>query len=307
MALVSDKLPPYTYLINKNEYTSCLSQGDIIKIPDEHLINFKEYFLDINSLHYGMILTQSCDLVKDEKRKPKVDYISVCLVCELQSYIQTELKKIIKSNNFSDIQFMLDAQYESLIEKLFKLINNSDVKAHFFLPEYLPFKADMVALLSISLPIKIDNYKILINNGVLSLSPAFQAKIGNIIAQLYGRVATPDLSENNWSITESRNHVKKQIDNFNIISAPNDEYKQYILKNYDTKRKDSHSHIRELIEEKTAIEKNEEWNSHKNILTKKHKDSLFHFLRDLNMIEEIKSLPDSKLRQIISEMVNTEN
>lgn len=93
-------VPPYVY---KDDGCDSLSQGDVLKVDGKFREKFKEYYPSINhpdnEEKYVLVLTQSCDLVKIGKRKPKLPHINVCLVRTLEAVI----KKIIDDEVQPDV------------------------------------------------------------------------------------------------------------------------------------------------------------------------------------------------------------
>src|SRR5579872_681844 len=144
-------VPPYVY---RDDLYDSLSQGDILKIDGKFLNKFNEYYPSIDHPHsenrYGLILTQSCDLVKVGKRKPKLPHINICLIRTLDAVIDKIIADEIRPEIIIGKKLMSRSAMVQLKDRLLKLLNNNDQKIHFFLPKKEPFKEDMIALLHMS-------------------------------------------------------------------------------------------------------------------------------------------------------------
>lgn len=193
--MTEKNIPPYVYSDRIAE--NSLLQGDILKVDGNFRQRFKEFYPAIkhpdNEIKYVMVLTQSCDLVKTAKRKPKLNHINVCLVRSLKTLIQRVVDEEIKPVFILDKNLLPRNALDQLKDRISKLLNNTDQKTCFFLPKHAPFTEDMAALLPLSFSFRIDHYDELLRNRVLGLKSEFQAKVGYIISQLYGRIGTPDL------------------------------------------------------------------------------------------------------------------
>ena len=244
-------IPPYVYEDRSSE--SSLLQGDILKIDGQFRQYFDEFYPAIQpsdgKIQYVMILTQSCDLVRTKKRKPKLSHVNVCLVRRLSSVIKRLINEEIKPTEIGNTKVLSRDALDQLKDKLSKLLNNSDQKTHFFLPKQTPFEEDMVAVLPLSFSFRADHYDLLLENRVLGIKPEFQAKVGHIIAQLYSRIATPDLLDFDWDDKKIRQHINQLLDNSNLQQVPDRNYIEYIKANANTE----HVDVDGLIQEYEAL------------------------------------------------------
>lgn len=71
-------VPPYVYT---DYMESSLAQDDILKVDGVFRDHFREFYPSIDHSDglnkYVMVTTQSCDLVKSDKRKPKLPHVNV--------------------------------------------------------------------------------------------------------------------------------------------------------------------------------------------------------------------------------------
>lgn len=132
--MIEETIPPYIYKDHSTE--SSLLQGDILKVDGQFGKYFDEFYPAIQpsdgKIEYVMILTQSCDLVRAEKRKPKLSHINVCLVRKLGTVIKRLISEEIKPTTIDNKKILARDALDQLKDKLSKLINNSDQKTHFF-------------------------------------------------------------------------------------------------------------------------------------------------------------------------------
>lgn len=248
---MTDAIPEYVYQDHSAEKS--LLQGDILKVEGSFRNYFKEFYPAINHPDgkdkYVMVLTQSCDLVKSEKRKPKLSHINVCLVRGLNSVIERVITDEIKPLTIGDKNILQQSALDQLKDKLAKLLNNTDQKTHFFLPMKAPFTKDMVAILPLSFSFRTDHYDLMLNNRVLSLKPEFQAKVGHIISQLYGRIGTHDLYDAGWDDKRKREYINQLLKKSNLVQVPDKSFINYIK----THANNDASNVENLISDYEAL------------------------------------------------------
>jgi len=244
-------VPPYVYRNPANEHS--LLQGDVLKVEGQFRQNFIEFYPAISHSDvedkYVMVLTQSCDLVKTGKRKPKLSHVNVCLVRSLKAVIARLINDEIKPTVIADKKLLEKDAIDQLKDRLSKLLNNSDQKTHFFLPKKPSFVEDMVAILPLSFSFRIDHYDLMLQSRVLGLKPEFQAKVGHIISQLYGRIGTSDLFDEGWNDRRTRRHINDLLQDLNLVEVPDKSFLDYIEANLN----DSMLGVEELIQECEAL------------------------------------------------------
>lgn len=174
---MTNTIPAYVYQTNSSELS--LLQGDILKVDGQFRDRFNEFYPGIKpsagEIKYVMVLTQSCDLVKTAKRKPKLSHINVCLVRSLKSVIRRILIDEIKPVTIGNEKLLPRDALDRLKDKLSKLLNNSDQKTFFFLPSIDPFTEDMVAILPLSFSFRTEeHYDKLLENRVLANQTLFK-------------------------------------------------------------------------------------------------------------------------------------
>jgi len=296
----------YVYASSSSSSKNSLYQGDIISLDNEFrqlfLASYPKLPLPEHEKHYVMLLTQTCDMVNDNQRTIKTEYIVVCLVRKCYEYIQ----KLVVTNHQSTVADhikLLDLnRYSMLKNKLTKLFNNSESKTHFFLPKRKPFSEDMVAVINMPLSFEKRHYNKLLKNKVLSLKTEFQAKIGYMLATLYGRVATPDLN-NDESLA---NYVDACIEKMDVYKVPDQSFITYVKKHFTPNAVKSNAivdQINQLIKDKQIEIREAMFKPERQQLTKKLRDSLFLLFRDEKGCAEISKMDDMQLRKKISNFI----
>lgn len=295
-----ETIPEYVYREKTAE--SSLLQGDILKVEGQFHDYFKEFYPAIHHPEsedkYVMILTQSCDLVKTKKRKPKLSHVNVCLVRSFKAVIDKLITEEIKPVSIGDKNILPKADLDKLKDRLAKLLNNTDQKTHFFLPQKFPFKEDMVALLSLSFSFRIDHYDLLLQSRILGLKTEFQAKVGHIISQLYGRIGTSDLSDHSWDDKKIRAYIKKLLDDANLIQVMDGSVIQYIETNF----KHSNS-IEKLIEECDALKTEKAFRPLKNELMQTIKKQLIQSFEDKDKLHAFANMDKINLSKEIDHIL----
>lgn len=298
----NDPVPDYVYREKISE--NSLSQGDILKVDGQFRRYFMEFYPAINHPEdkdkYVMILTQSCDLVKTKKRKPKLGHVNVCLVRSFKAVVDRLITEEIKPAFVDGKNIFQKADLDKLKDRLSKLLNNTDQKTHFFLPRKLPFNEDMVALLPLSFSFRTDHYDLLLQSKVLELKPEFQAKVGHIISQLYGRIGTCDLTDCGWDDKKIRNYIKDILHDFNLIEVKDKSYIDYI----QAKNSEDFS-IEELIEECDALQTEKSFQPLKNELIQNVRNYLIKSFEDKNSIRKLEQMDKKDLSKEIQNILQS--
>ena len=301
--MTSISIPPYVYQEKISQ--SSLLQGDILKVDGQFGAYFEEFYPKIaykeqDKEKYVMVLTQSCDLVKTAKRKPKLTHINVCLIKSLKYVIQKLAIDEIKPVSVAEQRLMQRSALDELKDKLSKLLNNSDQKTYFFLPKSEPFTEDMVAILPLSFSFRVDHYDLLLQNRVLGLKQEFQAKVGHIISQLYGRIGTSDLFDWEWDDKKTRNYIKILLGDLNLSQVPDESFIKYIQENFN--RSDSPS-IETLIQECQILKNEQSFKPLKNEIMKHTRNSIIRLFEDKNKIESLSKMSKPDLSKEIAKIL----
>ena len=161
----------------------------------------------IDGIQHGIVLSQSCDLVTKDGRKPKIPYITVGFLEPLSRYIQRDkaweraaipwtLQHKDESIPYTFISpdFLRDA----LRDKFSALLKNED-NCHFFVlfdeEKEDPDRRYCIVNLTKAVPIRIEHYNEICPKVTYELTTQFANKLGWKIAELYGRVGTDDFDK----------------------------------------------------------------------------------------------------------------
>lgn len=195
---------------------SDLEQGDILQPTRELIEILKEVHAHfVNQKYTGyMIATQTCDLVRRKSSPfPKAKYISLVVIRPMQQVYLKLIGGVVDpvSPGVSCI-FAKSGKFEA--KNLFKrIVNQNEQSAGVFYiapdVDWLGIGEPSVAMLRVSVSLKSDHYSALVRARVGRLAPAFQAKLGWLIGNLYNRPATPD-----WGDYSDGEKIETVIDDY---------------------------------------------------------------------------------------------
>lgn len=284
---MSEEIPPYIYA---TDASPSLLQGDILKVDGKFRENFNKYYPAIKHNEgedkYVLILTQSCDLVKSDSRQPKLQHVNVCLVRPFEAVIANIIENEAQPEIIGGSKILLKDAMDKLKDQLLKLLNNNDQKIHFFLPKKAPLTQDMIALLHMSFSFRMEqHYEELLANRILSLKPEFQAKLGHVLSELYGRIATSDLLEYGWDDKSSKRYINKLLKKANITQVPDQSFIQYIQEEH-LREPD----IKKLIQECQAIKLEKKFESVKKRLLQETRHKILKIFKDPLEVKRLQAL-----------------
>lgn len=303
---MSKIVPEYIYTSPTLEEKDSLLQGDLIEIKGDFLQKFKEFYPGINhekdNNSYALVLTQSCDLARRVVRKqlqdPASHHILVCIVRPVTSVFKSELKfrKFVNAEN--GYTYLEQSAYEALQLSLSRLINNSESTNLFFLPKTATLKEELVAVLSVSFPFRCSSvYQSMIEARVATLKPEFRAKIGYMLADLYGRVATSDLFEVGWNDPDLIKYAGKILGDCKIVNG----YSRPFIAESQKKLYENTSAIEaDLISFQSKIKETSDKAFLKQAARVAFKDvrnMLCDWIRDPEFMDKLQKLEDGKLKQ----------
>lgn len=181
-----------------------LEQGDIIERSDilnELMQSVLPHFADPKNLAF-VVTTQTCDLVR--RPECKTPYIGLAAIRQFDSVMPAIIRQTCGS---ARIPGALNSKHKSKASDLVTRIVNQNEQALglFYLHQDLDagIAVPSVALLRVTISLRQMHYESLLQARRCSLSPAFQAKFGWLLGNLYSRVATPD-----WSDQSTQNEFR---------------------------------------------------------------------------------------------------
>lgn len=297
-------VPEYVY--GEAEDKHSLFQGDIIEVTGLFRMRFKKYYPKINhnpfEKKYAMVLSQSCDLARrmqdGELKQPNLSHIVLCLIRPIDSAIEYELIQSGVKKSENGLFMMNNPRYEATLEKMSKLINNSEAKNLFFLPKKQKvFNKESVALLNLTYAFRKSCYDEILKNRAMCLLPEFRAKIGFLLADYYGRVATTDLLEESWTQEDLLIYTEKVLSKSGIVNIEDNRY-------YDKcKKQKTPEQIKAVIEDQKVKEKVAEINELMRPPKKKAGDYFFKLIRDPSELQRLSNLDDGQLRREITQII----
>lgn len=177
---------------------SQLQQGDILQKSNamvEALNQAHAYYASADDYKYFMVLTQSCDLICRNGRKPKSKYITIAAVRPLDIIV----RQLIKKYKFdSDLPLSVCSKNTEILvsQYLERLIHNTESGLFFIRKKSHPaFAEDLCVFLPLSVALKAEHYQACLDSKVAQLDNVFQAKVGWLTGNMYSRVGTPDIDE----------------------------------------------------------------------------------------------------------------
>lgn len=176
--------------------SSALEQGDILRPTDQLREVFSmvhPHFCDDKYLGF-IVATQSCDLVP-RGGFPKAAYVNISTIRPLSQVIHKLIEHVAVPIGPQAFRSSAKGDVRRLLERL--LNQNEQALGLFFLyPDADAGVAELsVAVLRVSIAVRREHYRVLQESRVGRLRPEFQAKLGWLIGNLYGRPATPDWAD----------------------------------------------------------------------------------------------------------------
>ncbi len=187
-----------------------LRQGDLLTKTDD----LRKLLADIHP-HYNrkddythfLVLTQSCDLVRRDRRPCKSRYVSVAAVRPLGLLIEREIAK--HQDRFEGTAGVCSLSKRGIVEQFIgHVLNNNETEYFYLEPEpALDLHEPSCAFLRLSIAVRAqEHYEKLLAARRLCLDPVFQAKLGWLIGNMYSRVGTEDWVPEN--LTEGAFKIK---------------------------------------------------------------------------------------------------
>ena len=177
-----------------------LEQGDLVRRTPELLDVLAEahkHFLDEKYSAF-IVLTQSCDMARRGGPACKSRYINLAVVRPLDDMLlqllDAECKRVVIRKDPLEGVYLTESRFRAE-QLLSRIIHQNEQGQGLF---YLHPDADAgiavpsLALLQVSIALRRDHYKTLLQARIGRLRPEFQSRLGWLIGNLYSRVATRD-------------------------------------------------------------------------------------------------------------------
>lgn len=178
-----------------------LRQGDLLQRTPalaSALSEAHSYYAEAPDYSHFLVLTQSCDLVRRKSKECKSRYITMCAVRPLTLAVNREFEQYTKPFNGCPLSIG-DKEKNLLARQFLERVVNNNVDGIFFIPRGVTETTDqhLCAFLPLSVALRVTHYDTCLSAKVGQVKNIFAAKIGALASNLYSRIATPDVHEEN--------------------------------------------------------------------------------------------------------------
>lgn len=178
-----------------------LRQGDLLQRTPAlaaALAEAHSYYADAHDYSHFLVLTQSCDLVRRRDKGCKSRYITICAVRPLTLAVKREFEQYTNPLNGCPVPIG-DREKNLLARQFLERVVNNTVDGIFFIPRGAAETVDdhLCAFLPLSVALRATHYEVCLSAKVGQVKDIFAAKIGSLASNLYSRIATPDVHEEN--------------------------------------------------------------------------------------------------------------
>lgn len=198
-----------------------LQQGSIFEIfgltlfHEGKALSLRDFYphLSLEGVRYGIVVSQSCDLVRDDvaegaerDRSPKVPYISIGFLEPFPRYVQRSGVDWNKARlawmgpddegegDETEYTFISSQRLRTVLSRSMRDLLQNNEKCYFFVsfPGNSPSERYFVLNLTKIVPIRVAHYSAILERVTHQLTTEFENKLGWKLAELYGRVGTKD-------------------------------------------------------------------------------------------------------------------
>lgn len=224
----------FTY--DENPDDRSLFQGDVLRRTDE--INailekvYRRYFKE--DCRYLIVLTQSCDLVRRNSKPCTARYITLAAVHPLAVAIEREIdRRRVQRPDVEREAGIANTNVKLAIKKFVESLLNNNKSPYFYLHPELEAEFDEphCAFLRLSIAIKTsEHYDTCLTAKVLQLQPEFQAKLGSLVTELYGRVGTEDFTTKQDTKSEFQARIDRILEEEGTLWVAEEWYTRLLRK-----------------------------------------------------------------------------
>ncbi|MCE3006463.1 MAG: hypothetical protein LW853_06495 [Rickettsiales bacterium] len=178
-----------------------LRQGDLLQRTPAlagALAEAHSYYADAHDYSHFLVLTQSCDLVRRSDKGCKSRYITICAVRPLALAVKREFEQYTAPLDGCPVTIG-DREKKLLARQFLERVVNNTVDGIFFIPRGVTDTVDdhLCAFLLLSVALRVNHYEVCLSAKVGQVKDIFAAKIGALASNIYSRIATPDVHEEN--------------------------------------------------------------------------------------------------------------
>ncbi|WP_425397466.1 hypothetical protein [Aeoliella sp.] len=216
-----------THYVYDDPDAAQLFQGDVLKRTDELtdlLRKFHRHYADHDDYKFFSVLTQTCDLVRRDGKPCKAAYLTIAAARTLEETLIREAAKK-QSDWQKETKVVGVKQREELLRFLEHVIDNNE-PGYFYLHEdqTLGIHRPCCVVLALSVALRAQHYDLLLRAKIAQIKDTFQAKLGWLVAQVYGRVGTPEWNQH-YTDNPLHRFVKAQLDR-TLASIPDEKIKE---------------------------------------------------------------------------------
>jgi hypothetical protein len=177
---------------------TALKQGDVLQRTEELVT-----LLDSVHPHYGqheqyqyfMVLTQTCDLVRRSGALPKSRYITLAAVRPIEEVLRRTAAEL--QEGWQRETSVISASARDKLKLFLERLVDTNEPGYFYLHPDTNFGLAQryCAFLALSIALRRDHYDMCLRAKLFELKEPFQAKLGWLIGDMYGRVAVAEWDE----------------------------------------------------------------------------------------------------------------
>lgn len=207
---------------------SQLAQGDILQRTDSlvKLLNhYHPHYAEHPDYQFFAILTQSCDLVRRAGKTAKSPYITIAAARTIEDTLLREAAKRQKDWQ-RPTKLIGQSDRNNLLMFLQRLLDNNE-PGYFYLhiDQSLGINRACCVVLPLAVSVRVQHYDMLLEAKIAQITDAFQAKLGWLIGNLYGRVGTTE-----WDKEYPDNPIKdaaRKILDATLVSVTDEQIKEF--------------------------------------------------------------------------------
>jgi len=159
-----------------------------------------------------VVITQSCDLVRRKGAMPSAPYVAIAAVRSLSAVLPKLLSTACDPWNSGIFPESRRESAKRLLERVFNQ-NEQGLGVFYLHPDHdVEIAEHAIALLRVSVALRHSHYDALVDARRGRLKPAFQAKLGWLVANLYGRAATEDWADQKNGGERLSKLIKEQLE-----------------------------------------------------------------------------------------------
>jgi len=216
-----------THFVYDDVDTTQIRQGDVLKRTDaleDLLKSFHPHYAENAEYKFFSVLTQSCDLVRRGGKPPKAPYITIAAARTLEDTLLREAAKT-QDDWQKEEKVIGSREYNRLLMFVQRLLDNNE-PGYFYLhvDQSVGIHRSCCVVLPLSVSVRVQHYDLLLESKIAQIKDSFQAKMGWLLGNMYGRVGTTE-----WNSEYPDNPVKdeaKKVFDETMHHLPDEQIKE---------------------------------------------------------------------------------